>query len=69
MEDKIMNISMEEKYSLIKKNLLDEKGTNPIKIIKHLMHKEFVNIHGPEHHFLDGAAFLVAYKKSLHCLS
>ena len=60
MEDKIMNISMEEKYSLIKKNLLDEKGTNPIKIVKHLMHEEFVNIHGPEHHFLDGASFMVA---------
>ena len=28
------------------------------------MHKEFVNIHGPEHHFLDGAAFLVAYKNA-----
>ena len=25
------------------------------------MHKDYINIHGPENHFLDGAAFLVAY--------
>lgn len=24
------------------------------------MNKDFINIHGPEHHFLDGASFLVA---------
>ena len=28
------------------------------------MHKDFLNIHGPEHHFLDGASFLVAYKNA-----
>lgn len=28
------------------------------------MQKDFINIHGPEHHFLDGACFLVAYKNA-----
>ena len=28
------------------------------------MHKDFVNMHGPEHHFLDGTAFLIAYKNA-----
>lgn len=28
------------------------------------MRNDFVNIHGPEHHFLDGAAFIMAYKNA-----
>ena len=28
------------------------------------MEKDFINIHGPEHHFLDGAAFLAAYRNA-----
>ena len=45
---------------MIKVSLLKEKELDPIKIIKNLMNKDFINIHGPEHHFLDGASFLVA---------
>lgn len=29
------------------------------------MKKDFINIHGPEHHFLDGAVFLVAYSNAV----
>jgi hypothetical protein len=32
------------------------------------MNKDYVNIHGPEHHFLDGAAFLVAYNNVTNSL-
>lgn|SRR5574344_1477750 len=59
-----MNYTLEEKYELIKENIIKENSKNPISIVKKVMHKDFINIHGPEHHFLDGAAFLVAYKNA-----
>ncbi|MCQ3035880.1 MAG: DUF5714 domain-containing protein [Bacilli bacterium] len=51
---------MEQKYSLIKTNLIKQTSTNPIEIVKTIMHMDFINIHGPEHHLLDGGALLVA---------
>src|SRR5574344_1016119 len=57
-----MQYSLEEKYKLITENVIKEKSTNPVEIVKNIMHKDFIDIHGPEHHYLDGAAFLVAYK-------
>lgn len=59
-----MNYTLEEKYSLIKDAVKKETSKNPIVILKEIMNKNFVNIHGPEHHFLDGASFLVAYKNA-----
>lgn len=56
-----MEYSLNEKYDLIIQEILEYQSTNPIKIVKDIMHKDFINIHGPEHHFLDGAAFLMAY--------
>lgn len=49
---------------LIKKELLNSKETDTIKLIKSVMRHDFVNMHGPEHHFLDGGALLVAIKNS-----
>lgn len=59
-----MEYTLEEKYNLIRESILQETSKNPIDIVKKIMQKEFVNIHGPEHHFLDGAAFLVSYKNA-----
>ncbi len=59
-----MPYTLEEKYNFIKKLVLQETSKNPVEIVKSLMRKDFVNIHGPEHHFLDGAAFLMAYKNA-----
>ncbi len=56
----ITKYSMEDKYRLIKAELLKAKGNNPISIVKAIMRNDFVSIHGPEHHFLDGGAFMVA---------
>lgn len=56
-----MNYSLENKYKLIKEDLLKIKSSNTIKIIKEIMNNEYIDIHGPEHHFLDGGAFLTAY--------
>ncbi len=53
--------SLDEKYSLIKSEILKTKSKNPIEILTGVMDKDFIDIHGPEHHFLDGAAFLVAF--------
>ena len=57
-----MTYTLEEKYNLIKKEVLNCSFKNPIQIADFVMHKNYINIHGPEHHFLDGASFLVAYK-------
>ena len=59
-----MEYTLSEKYDLIADEVVKSKSKNPIEIVKGIMHKDFVNIHGPEHHFLDGAAFLVAYCNS-----
>lgn len=59
-----MDCTLEEIYQLIKEEILKSRSENPIGIAKELMRKEFVSIHGPEHHFLDGAAFLVAYRNA-----
>lgn len=56
--------TLEEKYRLIKSKIKQSKSKNPIEIAKSIMHEDFVSIHGPEHHFLDGAAFLAALKNS-----
>lgn len=56
-----MTYTLEEKYQLVKEALLNIKSKNPIEIVNNILHKDFINIHGPEHHFLDGGALLVAY--------
>ena len=56
-----MEYTLDDKYKLIKKELLKSNSKNPIEIVKSIMSEEFINIHGPEHHYLDGASFLVAY--------
>jgi hypothetical protein len=55
---------MNEKYNLIKSALLRTECKNPVRIIRNIMHKDFVSIHGPEHHFLDGASLLTAMKNA-----
>ncbi|HEY8365349.1 MAG TPA: DUF5714 domain-containing protein [Haloplasmataceae bacterium] len=56
--------TLQEKYYFIKHNVKLSNSKNPLEIVKSLMHQEYINIHGPEHHFLDGAAFLVAFKNA-----
>lgn len=59
-----MEYSVNEKYRLMKLELLKNKSNDPIQIIKSIMNHEFVSIHGPEHHFLDGASIMVAMKNA-----
>ncbi len=57
----VTEYSLRDKYNLIKQKALEQTSKNPIIIVKSIMHEDFINMHGPEHHFLDGVAFLVAY--------
>ena len=59
-----MEYTLNDKYKLIKEEIFKSKSKNPIEIAKSLMDKDFINIHGPEHHYLDGACFLAAYKNA-----
>lgn len=52
------------KISAIRDALLKENGNDPAEIAMNVMKSDFVSIHGPEHHFLDGAAFIVAYRNA-----
>jgi hypothetical protein len=53
--------SFTDKAQTIRTACLQEKEKDPILIAKKLMHLPCVSMHGPEHHFLDGAVFLTAY--------
>ena len=59
-----MEYTLHDKYRLIKEEVLKSNSKNPIEIVKTIMNKDFINIHGPEHHYLDGASFLVAFKNA-----
>ena len=57
-------MTVREKAELIVKDIKKEQGTNPVVIFKQIAEKEYVSIHGPEHHILDGVSLLVAYKNA-----
>jgi len=40
---------------------LNSKSTNPIKLFSEITAKDFVRMHGPEHHIIDGACLLTAF--------
>jgi hypothetical protein len=59
-----MDYTLNDKYQLIKEEIIKSSSKNPIEIINSIMHKEYISMHGPEHHFLDGASLLAAYKNA-----
>ena len=52
---------MEERSKKIIEACLKESSKNPIEIFYNIAQMDFVRIHGPEHHILDGAAILTAF--------
>jgi hypothetical protein len=56
--------NLDIKYSYIKEECLKNTSIDPIEIANDLMHGSLISPNGPEHHFLDGAAFLTAYKNA-----
>ena len=54
-------VIMEERGKKIIEACLKEDSKNPIDIFYNIAQMDFVRIHGPEHHVLDGAALLTAF--------
>jgi hypothetical protein len=54
-------MSIQEKTKRIVDEIQQEKGCNPVRIFKSMAQKEYISIHGPEHHILDGACVLTAF--------
>ena len=48
-------MTVEEKAKRIIEDIKLEEGCNPVRIFKNMAKKEYISIHGPEHHILDGA--------------
>lgn len=57
-------MTVNEKAKLIIQDIKKESGTNPMIIFKNIAKKDYVSMHGPEHHVLDGASLLAAYKNA-----
>ncbi len=57
-------MTVKEKAKLIIRDIKQEQGTDPVHIFKNIAKNDYVSIHGPEHHILDGASLLVAYKNA-----
>ncbi|MCI6273425.1 MAG: DUF5714 domain-containing protein [Coriobacteriaceae bacterium] len=54
-------LTPEERGQRIIGACLAEKSANPYEVFRNVARRDFVRMHGPEHHVLDGAAVLVAY--------
>lgn len=57
-------MTVKEKAKLIIRDIKQEQGTDPVHIFKNIAKNDYISIHGPEHHILDGASLLVAYKNA-----
>lgn len=49
---------------LIKEICLYSKSKNPINLFNEISQKDFIHMHGPEHHILVGSCLLTAYKNA-----
>lgn len=56
-----MEYTMEERSAYIQEECEKHNSKNPLEIFNAVAKKDFVRIHGPEHHVLNGAAILTAY--------
>ena len=45
---------LEQRTQAIIEACVKEKETNPLAVFRHVAGQDFVRIHGPEHHVLDG---------------
>ena len=54
-------MTTKEKAKYIVRDILEEKSTDPGRIFRSMAGKDYISIHGPEHHVLDGACILTAY--------
>lgn len=57
-------MTREEKSELILQDIQKETSRSPIEIFMNMSKKEYIDPNGPEHHVLDGACLLMAYKNA-----
>lgn len=56
-----MALALQENYALIRGAVLASTSRDPVVIARGVMNEDYISVHGPEHHFLDGASFIAAY--------
>ena len=56
-----MDYSIQQRAELIIAECMRISSTDPYEIFRTVANKDFVRIHGPEHHVLDGACILTAF--------
>lgn len=54
-------MTIEERAKLIIEDIKNQTGVDPAEIFRNIARNDYINIHGPEHHILDGACILAAY--------
>lgn len=59
-----MGFTTEEKGRLIISDIVKEEGCDPGRIFRNMAKKEYISIHGPEYHILDGACILTAFRNA-----
>ncbi len=59
-----MQYTMDERIRRISQECLLSQENDPVKLFCKIADMDFVRIHGPEHHFLDGACLLVAFRNA-----
>lgn len=57
-------LSLEERGKLIVAACLEQTSPSPYQVFRNIAQQDFVRMHGPEHHVLDGAALLTAYRNA-----
>lgn len=56
-----MEYTMEQRGKLVIKECLETDSKCPVDVFVTIAKKDFIRIHGPEHHILDGAVLLTAF--------
>ena len=59
-----MEYTLQQRSEKIVSACLQEKSKSPLDIFKNIAKQDFIRMHGPEHHILDGAAVLTAYSNA-----
>ncbi len=57
----MMEYTMQDRAHLMVEDCLKITTKNPITIFREIANKDYVRMHGPEHHVLDGASILTAF--------
>jgi len=57
-------MTVNEKVQLIIGDIQLETSTSPARIFENIAAHDYVSMHGPEHHVLDGACLLTAYRNA-----